>query len=104
MLSLWKWLLKSVVFTVLSQTSYHEEYVKIICLLQSIISHRNFFLKLTEINQTPEPPIQLHSQGYTKMLFSFSIYLYIFRFPLYEANCSNKNFFNMNFSVKSKRK
>ena len=92
MLSLWKWLLKSVVFTVLSQTSYHAEYVKIICLLQSIISHRNFFLKLTEINQMPEPPIQLHSQGYIKMLLSFLFhyYLYVFRFPLYEANCLNK--------------
>ena len=36
--------------TVLFQTSYHAEYVKIICLLHSIISHRNFFLNLTEIN------------------------------------------------------
>ena len=83
MLSLWKWLLKSVVFTVLSQTSYHAEYVKIICLLQSIISYRNFFFKLTEINQTPEPPIQLHSQGYTKMLLSFFISLHLrFQVPI----------------------
>ena len=61
--------------TVLFQTSYHAEYVIIFCLLHSIISHRNFFLNLTEINQTPEPPIQLHSQGYTKMLLSFFILL-----------------------------